>query len=222
MIAQSHSQPHSQRCFREPIGAIFAAADRLKSAVEAHLRGDRDECATLLWAANDPEVREWVSPFLGPWRHNPYISVQIVSGAPPILPKADRCPLRMPPVEDRQELLRRYGHQCAFCGIPLVRVEVRKALHAAYPEAAVWGRTNNDCHAALLCMWLQYDHILPHSRGGGNDLDNLVLTCAACNYGRMSFTLEEVGLADPRGRSRLESEWCGLEGFLRKPRPSEQ
>jgi hypothetical protein len=82
----------------------------------------------------------------------------------------------------------------------------------------VWGRTNDDCHAALLTMWLQYDHVLPHSRGGGNGLDNLVLTCAGCNYGRMAFTLEQVGIRDPRLAPWPSLDWNGLEDFLTLPR----
>ena len=62
-------------------------------------------------------------------------------------------------------------------------------------------------------MWLQYDHLLPHARGGGSDLDNLLITCAPCNYARWNYTLAEVGLLDPRTRERVRSTWDGLERF---------
>jgi 5-methylcytosine-specific restriction endonuclease McrA len=62
-------------------------------------------------------------------------------------------------------------------------------------------------------MWAQYDHILPHSRGGTSELSNMVVTCAPCNFGRMEFTLAEVGLADPRDRAPIRSSWDGLERF---------
>jgi len=35
-----------------------------------------------------------------------------------------------------------------------------------------------------------------HSRGGDNSFENMVITCAPCNYARMEFTLEELGLLD--------------------------
>jgi 5-methylcytosine-specific restriction endonuclease McrA len=63
-------------------------------------------------------------------------------------------------------------------------------------------------------MWLQYDHILPHSRGGDNSMENLVLTCAGCNFGRMGYTLEQVGLLDPRLRTPPPNSWDGLEAIL--------
>ncbi|MEL0166487.1 MAG: HNH endonuclease [Pseudomonadaceae bacterium] len=69
-------------------------------------------------------------------------------------------------------------------------------------------------------MWAQYDHVVPHSHGGANDLDNLVVTCAACNFGKMEYTLDELGLIDPRTIPPIQSSWDGLErvaGFIGKP-----
>lgn len=62
--------------------------------------------------------------------------------------------------------------------------------------------------------WAQYDHVLPHAYGGTNDLDNLAVSCAACNFGKMSYRLEELGLADPRERPSIQSQWDGLERLL--------
>ncbi|MBI3144160.1 MAG: HNH endonuclease [Pseudogulbenkiania sp.] len=55
---------------------------------------------------------------------------------------------------------------------------------------------------------------MPHSYGGTNDLDNLVVSCTACNFGKMSCRLEELGLSDPRARLLLQSQWDGLERLL--------
>jgi hypothetical protein len=84
-----------------------------------------------------------------------------------------------------------------------------------YPEAVPWGRKNSEQHAAFQAMWAQYDHVLPHAKGGTNDLSNVVITCAPCNFGRMEFTLEEVGLIDPRSRSPKTTQWDGLERLLK-------
>lgn len=120
----------------------------------------------------------------------------------------------MPGREAQAALIVRDGFHCVFCSIPVIRAEVRKCLSLHYPETARWGATWDDCHAGLLCMWMQFDHVLPHSRGGGNELDNVVVTCSGCNYGRMSKTLAEVGLLDPRGCSRPTSNWNGLENLF--------
>lgn len=88
-------------------------------------------------------------------------------------------------------------------------------MHLTYPDAVPWGRKNSEQHAAFQAMWMQYDHVLPHAKGGTNDLSNVVISCAPCNFGRMEFTLEEVGVEDPRLREPVRSTWDGLERFLK-------
>jgi 5-methylcytosine-specific restriction endonuclease McrA len=213
-------EPALRRCLREPIPEIFAAAALMRDAVAAHLSGDRRTCAALIAKANDQVVRDWACSLMGTDpEKNPFVQLTTASGVPPILPKAERIEVGMPSAATRAELIRRHGHRCAYCGIPLVRAEVRKALHATYPDEATWDPHDDlkslKCHAALLCMWLQFDHVLPHSRGGDNSPANLVLSCAPCNYGRMAYSLAEVGLLDPRIDPWTKTDWDGLEPFLR-------
>ncbi len=62
-------------------------------------------------------------------------------------------------------------------------------------------------------MWVQYDHIVAHARGGDNSIDNMVITCAPCNYAKWNYLCEEIGLIDPRTREPMRSTWDGLERF---------
>lgn len=208
-----------RRCFREPIQEIFQAAELLKRATDAHLAGEGSQAEALIREADFPLVRMWTDSLWGSaviHSDQPtYLRRRHVEGAPAVLSKADRMPARMPSSAQKAGLIERFGHQCVFCRIPLIRKEVRLAFTAAYPQAAYWGNTTATCHAAFQCMWLQYDHVLPHSRGGDNSLENLVVTCAGCNYGRMSSTLDEVGLMDPREFPIEKRAWDGLERFLR-------
>jgi len=50
----------------------------------------------------------------------------------------------------------------------------------------------------------------PHSRGGRTDPSNLVTACWACNYGKSSYTLTELGMEDPRRRVPALTAWNGL------------
>ena len=84
----------------------------------------------------------------------------------------------------------------------------------AFPEALPWGKTNSSQHAAFQAIWLQYDHVLPHARGGDNSHANVVIACAPCNFARMNYTLEEVGLSNPLSREPSYSGWDGLERFI--------
>lgn len=119
----------------------------------------------------------------------------------------------MPSAAVKRALLTRDGFNCRFCGIPAIRGEIRKKIAARYPDALPWGNKNTLQHAGFQAMWVQYDHILPHAKGGDNSLDNMVITCAPCNYGRAQYTLYEVGLQDPRGREPVYTSWDGLERF---------
>ncbi len=206
-------------CFRDPIPEIFHAAGLLDRAVDAHLAGDRARAARLIAAADMPEVREWVESVWG--RASPEIHrVREVKGGAPRLGKDDprRDPTRDATRDQKRALVARDGHRCRFCGIPLVCREIREAMHRDYPQALPWGGTNAEQHAAFQCLWMQFDHVLPHSRGGRTDPGNLVLTCGPCNYGRSEATLEEVGLADPRNRPVQRIAWDGLERFRAEPR----
>jgi 5-methylcytosine-specific restriction endonuclease McrA len=70
-----------------------------------------------------------------------------------------------------------------------------------------------DIFARYLGIWATYHHVLPHSRGGTSELQNAIIVCQPCNCARMHYTLDEVGLLDPRLREPTRSAWDGLERF---------
>ena len=198
-----------RRCLREPIPEIAQAARYLDEAVAAHLLGSTRRADKLIRRADMPIIREWTETLWGPG--GPHARpVRIVPRA--IAPEKV-IPIRMPNASEKRLLLQRDGYHCRFCGIPVIRAEVRARIKKSYPEALPWGRTNQSQHAGFQAMWVQYDHVVPHAHGGTNDLHNLVITCAPCNYGRTDRTLEEVDLVDPREHPPVISSWNGLERF---------
>ena len=206
-------------CFRSPIPEIFDAAYLLDAAAAAHLRGDSAAADQALRAADMPTIGEWLdSIWLG--RNEPYRPVSKVIGLPPVLPKAERFKPRDATPDMKRALIGRDGHHCRLCGIPLVRPEIRKLLSIHYPTGARWtGIRHTEQHRGLQVMWLQYDHVIVHSRGGETNMGNLIVTCPACNYGRDRFMMEEVGLRDPRLHPRAPTweswrKWDGLERIL--------
>lgn len=198
-------------CLRDPIPEIIDAARFLDAAVSAHLRGETELAGQLIRTAEIAEIRDWAESLWG--ANSPYVIKRDVPNSPPHLPEAERIPVRMPNADERRQLHERDGFHCRFCGIPVIRKEIRIRIAKVYPDAVPWGRKNPEQHGAFQAMWLQYDHLLPHARGGNNDLDNIVITCAPCNYGRWYHTLEEVGLSDPFEREPVQSNWDGLERF---------
>lgn len=201
-----------KHCLKEPDPAIYEAARILRVAVDAHLAGSRDEASTLFQSANMPEVRAWTESIWGKgWKA--LVQPKVVEGAPVYLPKEQRVPVRMPTRDGEATIIARDGYHCRFCGIPVIHRRVRDRAVRLYPEVVQWGSTNVSQHAAFQALWLQFDHILPHSRGGDNRLENVVITCAPCNYGRFHYTVEELDLIHPLEREPTRSDWNGLEDF---------
>lgn len=196
--------------FREPIPEIFDAARMLDAAVSAYQNGHKSLASELVEAAKIPAVGQWGYSIWGAKS----LYVQLQKLPPQTSSAVSRVEARMPTPEQKRLLHRRDGYHCRFCGIPVIRAEVRKKFCSTFPELLIWGPKNAQQHVAFQTMWAQYDHVVPHSAGGGNDLENLVISCGPCNFGRMAYTLEEVGITDPRKREPLRSTWDGLERFL--------
>lgn len=202
-----------RRCLLAPPSAVFDAVRLLDSAADAHLAGDLIEADRLISAANIPAVRAWTEKLWG--AIDPAIHRIPVDRPPgPLLSKEERVPARMPNAAERAQLLERDGLHCRFCGVPLIETAVRKAVRTLYPESLPWGRRNVEQHAAFQALWLQFDHLTPHSRGGDNSMNNLAVTCAPCNFGRSDYTLEELDLENPLDRDPVRSDWDGLRRFL--------
>ncbi len=170
-------------CLRTPIPEIAATANVLSEAVRQYLGGHVEAAAALIASTNTPILREWERVTLG--KRSPYVVVRNILGAPSTLERSSREPVRMPNAAQRAQLIR---DQAGTAGSvrPVIRVEVRRKLHKLFPEALPWGRTNLEQHAAFQALWMQFDHVIPHARGGRNDLGNVIITCAPCNFARMN------------------------------------
>jgi 5-methylcytosine-specific restriction endonuclease McrA len=199
-------------CLRPPVHQVFDASRYLDAAVTAHLAGRHRLAEELILAADMPEVREWTESLWG--KASPYVRVRKGALIPPAMTKEDRVPARMPNAAIKYAIHLRDGFNCRYCGVPVIRVEVRKALLALYPKALRWGTTNLGQHAGFQALWAHYDHVLPHSRGGDNSLENTVLSCAPCNCAKMNYHLDQLNLADPRRRGVVPTSWDGLERLL--------
>jgi HNH endonuclease len=198
-----------RRCLRAPIPEIAEAQRLLDDAANAHLIGDRERAGIRIAAADMPSIRDWTESIWG--RHDKSILRERPDPNAPVIivGRANRPKPRCPNSETRRQLLARDGYRCRFCGIAVIDKRIRMLLRAAYPAALPWGPRNCDQHAAFQCMWLQYDHVIPNGRGGESTFENMVVTCAPCNFGRIERTLAEVGVLPPAPPT--PSDWDGLE-----------
>ena len=195
-------------CLSEPISQLKDAARYLDAAVSAHLQNKPALAEELFRLADMPEIRQWTKSIWG----NSEVHVRFRS-TEPTLARELRTKERMPSSAVKEQVHHRDGYNCRFCGMPVIKSQTRKLMHDAYPAAINWGSKEIHQHAAFQAMWAQYDHIVPHARGGTNDLNNLVLACAPCNFGRAGYSLHEVGVSDPRSRLPMQYQWDGLERF---------
>lgn len=203
----------------EPIPEVFEAATILSHAVDAHLAGRFGLAKRLIVAADIPSIRDWQWPIESKWPWKRLVD------EPPSVPKDLRPRPRDASPKMRAQALERDGCHCRFCGMPVITSETRTAMIAVYGDVIPWSRKFTECHAAFNCLWASYDHVLPNERGGTTDLQNIVITCSPCNYGRMNFTLNEVGVLHPSqhsGPPRWEGYevWDGLQRFHRSSAPT--
>lgn len=203
----------SRRCLLPPPHQVWEASAQLLEAVRLHGAGKRQGAADCFRAADLDVLGAWFKKVVGPYDQDIHGARPLVL-YPPKLPPHERSRPRMLGSTDKRRILERDGFHCRFCEMPVAPKETIRLIARTYPNDARWTDVASEQHRFFQAANLQYDHIVPHSRGGESTVDNMVVTCAVCNYGRMSSTLEESLLLDPREFPLRKSDWDGLQAFL--------
>jgi HNH endonuclease len=135
---------------------------------------------------------------------------------PPILDKAQSA-LKRPnstPLERVTTYRRDDGWLCRYCGKRTVFEPIFHILGPIFPAQLPYHRNwkSGLIHEGVKAHFASPDHVVPGARGGSwADPDNLVTTCAECNYGKSDRLLQELGWTL---RPRPETTgWDGLIGF---------
>lgn len=199
-----------RRCIKEPIPEIYAAWDAMKEAVDAHMQSDFARAETLFRQADVREVWDWLnSAWVGVIKN---VVEMKPTGDSTVIPKSERDPDRNIAPHIRAAVLERDGYRCRYCGIPVVHADIRKIAAKLYPASVGWdSRDPSKQHAGFQCFWLQFDHVEPHSHGGRSSVENVVISCALCNFGKDRFTLRQLHVEDPRRREPVRMDYDGLE-----------
>ena len=128
-------------------------------------------------------------------------------------PKVKKVGKRMPPAAVVREVYERDFWTCRWCSTPIIADKPIKAMHKLFPVAFEKGTTNDSMHGLMLSSRVSLDHVLPHSFGGTNDIENLVTSCWPCQFGRGNDLIERLGLSDPRERDPIPTDWDGCSRF---------
>ena len=116
----------------------------------------------------------------------------------------------------RAEVFMRDGFRCSACGGRTIPRNVLVAFSDAYPTEIPYNRhyAAGSTHPVYWALAPEADHVVPHSRGGEDTLDNLTTLHAACNT-RKSDRFSQQDLPPLSGAYREPDEWDGLVGSYR-------
>jgi hypothetical protein len=145
--SNKNTAPHlpERLCLRDAIIEIKLAAGYLNQAVSAHILGNTKQAEDFIRAANVAAIRDWVESLWG--KNSPYVQYRAVPDAPPTFSRTSRAQMRMPSSAEKRLLHARDGYHCRFCGIPVIRAEIRNLLRKLYPDALPW--PNRKRHSRL-------------------------------------------------------------------------
>lgn len=195
-----------RRSFLEPIPELGLASKLLDVAADAVLEKRSDLAAQLIVASDFQEIIHYSIRIVGKLSQE----VHRQTRRPMVLPKETREMVRMPSEKAQENVFLRDGWRCRFCSTKVISKKARSLLVKTFPNETHWGPNEFSRHSALYSMAASLDHVLPHSRGGNNELDNLVTACFCCQFGRGEWTLEESELYDPRSFEPIVDGWDGL------------
>jgi hypothetical protein len=114
------------------------------------------------------------------------------------------------------EVFRRDGYLCRYCGLRVIPKQVFTAFERVVGAQAFRATgTNDQRNGVVLAFRANVDHVVPWKLGGVTTPENLVTACWSCNYGKAGYSIEQLGIEDPRSFGPSPSEWDGLLSHLR-------
>ncbi len=192
---------------RPPIW-IDREISKFVQAVDQLIEGNRDNCVTILDTIRDNDFTEWYiehGQMSGKHRKK-----QLDITDPEQIAMNLRDPQRSPK-KFQDKVFIRDNYHCRYCGTKLISLKLmKKVISLLDTEKFKKGPTNRATHGIILATTPVADHVIPWNIGGRTNLDNLIASCYACNYGKDGYTCEQMGITDPYIRPPIRDEWDGL------------
>ena len=188
--------------------------DKFIKSVDLYIKGQRDECLTILQQIRDEEFTAW---FIEHGQNSGYFRAKEINVFEPTPIGASlRDPLRSPRKYQEQVFVRD-GYRCRYCGNKLISQKfTKKFIKTLNSPLFQRGKTNLTTHAIIHATWPVADHVIPWNLGGRTSPDNLVASCPSCNYGKYHYTIEQLGLENPFDFPPSNDEWDGLASIICK------
>ncbi len=173
----------------------------------------RDECLSVISTIRDKEMRVWCSEHgqvSGRFRK------KILNFSEPVpvedhLRDGVRSPKKL-----QDDVFRRDGYQCRYCGSKLISQEFLKLFIKKLNDDGFKKKSpyKENMHGIIHVTWPVADHVHPWNLGGRTTMDNLVASCGPCNYGKFNWTIGQMGIDDPFNKPPVSSEWEGLSSYV--------
>jgi 5-methylcytosine-specific restriction endonuclease McrA len=177
-------------------------------AVDAFKAGNKNLCLEIIGQIRTAEITEWyIEHGQMSGRHR---KLQLNIPPPETIDIDLRDPVRSP-AKLQKQVFERDSYHCRYCGGKLISQEFLKTFIKSLKSPLFSrGESNLNTHGIIHLTWPVADHVIPWNKGGRTSLDNLVSSCAPCNYGKDGYTIEQLGLIDPFTRPAKISDWDGL------------
>lgn len=178
------------------------------SAVEHFLLGEKTLCLEKIKQIRTEEMTKW---FIEHGQMSGRHRKLILALTPPLsIDKSLRDPVRSP-IRLQNIVFERDGYKCRYCGNKLISQDfIRLFIKKLDSNLFQRGETNLKTHGIIHIAWPVADHVVPWAKGGKTNLDNLVTSCAACNYGKDGYTIEQIKINNPFDRKPQLDSWSGL------------
>ncbi len=186
--------------------------DLFIKAVEAFIAGNKNLCLEIIGQIRTAEITEWyIEHGQMSGRHR---KLQLNIPPPETIDIDLRDPVRSP-AKLQKQVFERDSYHCRYCGGKLISQEFLKTFIKSLKSPLFSrGETNLNTHGIIHLTWPVADHVIRWNKGGRTSLDNLVSSCAPCNYGKDGYTIEQLGLIDPFTRPAKISDWDGFNNKI--------
>ncbi|MBP6912293.1 MAG: HNH endonuclease [Candidatus Pacebacteria bacterium] len=119
------------------------------------------------------------------------------------------------PDKYREEVFKRDNFTCQYCGGKVISKELLERYSKVIgKENFCTSGTNIERHGVVLAFRANADHVIPWNYGGMTNPENLVTCCWSCNYGKAGYSIDEIGLENPKNNHFTNSNWNGLSEYM--------
>lgn len=208
-ILGKNPEAWSPYCLVQYPSGFDVEIDKFVNAVEFAVQGSITNAREILSTINSQELAEW---FIEIGQNSGTYRMKNLGKSTNRLHSGKR--LKWP--KNREfEVLKRDLFRCRYCQIRLMHGKQLDTFEElvgrdAFPN----GDSNRSRHGIRLIMRATFDHVVPVAHDSDEDknvLENVVASCWSCNFGKWDFTIEELGLSEPR---EPVPGWDGLTGVL--------